>query len=325
MTSHNMTWIKYPSKDFTEIEEIIRSQNIISRFMHIYIALFVPTSLVAGTFNLTTFIKGRSTILRKLDLYLLDLTVTNLLVTLFSFTAITRPDYILTTNLSCGVLSFFFNICYFNAQYIQIAMLYTFLFHDYLPCLRVVTMIKNPLGNLGLVFACAVSSSLVGVMLLGTAGSLLKSTLCQVDPLTAWPEYEIVKFSLGFGVTLIIQVVFFSLLVGKLVRGDAPSQKENRPTYLVMLTITLIMFACRLFYNIMLLNKYKLKLQRDNGSPRDELIMNIAELVLFGESCASNLAILFLHKPCKTALNESVRNLTRRCRREEETHNSMPL
>ncbi|XP_072453856.1 uncharacterized protein [Notamacropus eugenii] len=323
MTSHNMTWIKYPSKEFIEFEDIIRSQTIISRFMHVYIALLVPTSLVAGTFNLITFIKKR-TMLGKPDLYLLDLTVTNLLVTLFSFTATTRPDYILTTNLSCGVLSFFFNICYFNAQYIQIAILYTFLFQDYLPCLRMVTLIEKPLGNLSLVFACAFSSSLVGVMLLGIAGSLLKSTLCQVDPLTAWPEYEIVKFSLGFGVTLIIEVVFFTLLIGKLVQRNAPPQKD-KSTYLVMLTITLIMFACRLFYNIMLLNRSRLKLQRDNGSPRDELIMNTAELVLFGESCASNLAILFLHKPCKLALSNSIRNLTKRCRREEETHNSMPL
>ncbi|XP_020834353.1 uncharacterized protein LOC110202501 [Phascolarctos cinereus] len=324
MISHNMTWIKYPSKDFIEIEDIIRSQNIISRFMHIYIALFVPTSLVASTFNMTTFIK-RHTRMGKLDLYLLDLTVTNLLVTLFSFTAITRPDYILTTNLSCGVLSFFFNICYFNAQYIQIAMLYAFLFQDYLPYLRVVTPIKKPLGNLSLIFVCAFSSSLGGVMLLGTAGLLLKSTLCQVDPLTAWPEYEIVKFSLGFGVTLIIEVVFFTLLIGKLVQRVTPPQKDNRPTYLVMLTITLIMFACRLFYNIMLLNRFRLKLQRDNGSPRDELIMNIAELVLFGESWASNLVILFLHEPCKRSLKKSLQNLTKWCRREEETHNSMPL
>ncbi|XP_043820086.1 uncharacterized protein LOC122726439 [Dromiciops gliroides] len=324
MISHNMTWIKYPSKELIEIEDIIRSQNIISRFMHIYIALFVPTSLVAGIFNLTTFIKRRA-ILGKLDLYLLDLTVTNLLVTLFSFTAITRPEYIVTTNLNCGALSFFFNICYYNAQYIQIAMFYTFLIQDYLMCLRVVTLIKKPLGYLSLVFACAFSSSLGGVMLLGTTGSLLESTLCQVDPLTAWPEYEIVKFSLGFGVALIIEVVFFTLLIGKLAQRDVTPQKDNMPTYRVMLTITLVMFACRLFYNIMLLNRSRLKLQRDNGSPRDELIMNIAELVLFGESCASNLAILFLHKPCRLALKKSLRNLTKRCRREEENHNGMPL
>ncbi|XP_074057087.1 uncharacterized protein LOC141498056 [Macrotis lagotis] len=323
MVSHNMTWIKYPSEEFIEIEDIIRIQNIISRFMHIYIALFVPTSLVAGTFNLVTFIKGH-TKMEKLDFYLLDLTVTNLLVTLFSFTAITRPEYISTTNLSCGVLSFFFNICYFNAQYIQIVMSYTLLFQNYLPCLNMVMLIKKPLGYVSLVFVCAFISSLGGVMLLGTVGSLHENTLCQVDPLTAWPEYEIVKFSLGFGMALIIKVVFFTLLIGKLVRKDAPPQKADTSTYLVMLTITLIMFACRLFYNIMLLNRSRHKLQGDNGSPRDELIMNIAELVLFGESCMNNLVILFLHKPCKLALNKSLRNLTKRCRR-EETHDSIAL
>ncbi|XP_051856371.1 uncharacterized protein LOC127564096 [Antechinus flavipes] len=324
MVSQNMTWIKYPSQELIEIKDIIWSQNIISRFIHIYFALFVPTSLVAGTFNLITFIKGHS-LLGNLDLYLLDLTVTNLLITLFSFSAITRPDYIPTSNLSCGVLSFFFNICYFNAQYVQIAMFYTFLFQDYLPCLRAATLIQKPLGHLGLVFACAFSSSLGGAILLGTASSLSDSALCQVDPLAAWPEYEIVKFSLGFGVALSIEVVFFTLLIGKLARRGAPPQKDGAHTHLITLTITLIMFACRLFYNIMLLNRARLKLGRDNGSPRDELIMNIAELVLFGESCANSLAILFLHNPCKVALIQSLQNLTKRCRREEETHHSISI
>ncbi|XP_044516006.1 uncharacterized protein LOC123234124 [Gracilinanus agilis] len=324
MVLHNMTWIKYPSQELLEIEDIIWSQNVISRFMHVYFALFVPTSLLAGTFNLATLVRRRG-VLTTLDLYLLDSVVTSLGVTLFSFTAITRPDYMVSSHLSCGVLSFFFNVCYFNAQYLQIAMLFAFLFQDYLPCVRRLKLPGGARGCLSLVLACALGASAGGAMLLGTAGSLLESAPCQVDPLSAWPEYEIVKFSLGFGAALAIEAACFLLLVGKLARGNGPAQKDGLSAYPLVLASTLSMFACRLFYNIMLLNRARLKLQRDNGSPRDELVMNIAELVLFAESCAGNLAVLFLHQPCKEALAQGLRNLSRRCRREEEAPSSMAL
>lgn len=35
---------------------------------------------------------------------------------------------------------------------------------------------------------CALCSSLGVVALLGTSGELHKATLCQLDPLTTWPE-----------------------------------------------------------------------------------------------------------------------------------------
>ncbi|XP_007498373.2 uncharacterized protein LOC103100502 [Monodelphis domestica] len=324
MVLHNMSWVQYPSQELLEIEGIIWSQHVISRFMHVYFALFVPTSLLAGAFSLVALGRRRA-VLATLDLCVLDSVVTSLAVTLFSFTTIARPDYIVTSHLSCGVLSFFFNVCYFNAQYLQIAMLFAFLFQDYLPWVRRLKLPAGPLARLSLVLVCAVGGSLGGTMLLGTAGSFLESAPCQVDPLSAWPEYEIVKFSLGFGAALVIEAAFFLLLVGKLVRGHRPRQKSSQSAYPLVLASTLSMFACRLFYNMMLLNRARLKLQRDNGSPRDELVMNIAELVLFAESCASNLAVLFLHQPCKAALAEDLRNLSGRCRREEEAPGGVAL
>ncbi|XP_008562492.1 PREDICTED: uncharacterized protein LOC103582756 [Galeopterus variegatus] len=324
MGFHNMSWVGYPSHVSPAVEDVIASQSIISRCTHIYVALFVPMSLVTGLFNLTTFIRGR-TRLGALDVLLSDLTVTNILVTLLSLSAISRPNYILTTNLHCGVLSFLSNLCYFNAQYLQLVMLVLVLLPSFLSCLLMRTkgaqkLAMGPVAILG----CALCSSLVVVALLGISGELHKTTMCQVDPLIAWPEYEIVKFSLGFGVAVVFKLVFFILLIVRLARQASPPQRDTASAYLIVLAVTLTMFACRLFYNIALLQRARLKLKRDIGSPGDELLMNLAELVLFGESCVTSLATLFLHKPCRLALLNIPEHLTQRCRR-RQADNSISL
>lgn len=53
---------------------------------------------------------------------------------------------------------------------------------------------------------------------------------------------------------------------------------------------------------MVLLQRARLKLQPDVGSPRDELLMSLAELVLGAEGCAHSLATLLLHQPCRRAL-----------------------
>uniref|UniRef100_A0A8C0QL06 Uncharacterized protein n=1 Tax=Canis lupus familiaris TaxID=9615 RepID=A0A8C0QL06_CANLF len=296
MSSHNMSWVQYPSCVSTAVEDVIAAQSIISRCLHVYMALSVPISLVG---------RARQ---GSLDAFLLDLTVTNMLVTLLSLTAISRPDYMATTNLSCAILCFLANVCYFNVQYAQLAMLSVFLLQGSLPCL------------LAAIGGCAFCSSLVLVALLGTSGELFQTTLCQVDPLTAWPEYEIVKVSLGFGLALVLKLAFFILLVVQLARRAAPPQRDTASAPSVVLAMALTTFACRLLYSIALLRRARLKLQRDIGSPRDELFMNLAELVLFGESCVNSLAILFLHGPCRLALLKVPEQLTQRCRKEEPSN-----
>ncbi|XP_008532535.2 uncharacterized protein [Equus asinus] len=320
MSSHNMSWIQYPSRVSTAVEDVIASQSVVSRCVHVYVALFVPVSLVTGLFNLTTFLRGRAR-LGGLDMFLSDLTVTNMLVTLLSLTAISRPDYLATTNLSCAVLSFLANVCYFNAQYVQLAMLFAFLLQGPSSCLRAATSgAQRPAAGLAALGGCAFCSSLGVVALLGTSRELDKTTLCQVDPLTAWPEYEIVKVSLGFGVALVLKLAFFILLIVQLAWRAAPPQRDTASAHLVVLAIALIMFVCRLLYNMALLQRARLKLQRDIGLPRDELLMNLAELVLFGESCVNSLATLFLHKPCRLALLSIPARLTHRCRRGEASN-----
>ncbi|XP_015357551.1 uncharacterized protein LOC107156016 [Marmota marmota marmota] len=315
MDSHNMSWIRYPSHVSPAVEDVIAAQSVISRCMHVYVALLVPLSLVTGLFNLITFIRNHGKLV-ALDMLLSGLTVTSILVTLLSLNAASRPDYILTTNLLCGVLSFFSNMCYFNAQYLQAAMLVLFLlpgFSSYL--LTGAQGTWRPLAGLAAIWGCAVCSSLVVVSLLGTSRELHQTTLCQADPLTAWPEYEIVKFSLGFGLALVLKLVLLLLLSVKPAWRTALTRRDTASARWVVLAITLNMFACRLFSSTVLLQRARRKMQRDIGSPRDELLMNLAELVLSGESCVNSLFTLVFHKPCKLMLLDALGRLTQRCRR----------
>ncbi|ERE74576.1 G-protein coupled estrogen receptor [Cricetulus griseus] len=298
MDRHNMSWIRYPSHVSPDVEDVIAAQSIISRCMHVYVALCVPLSLVTGLFNLSVFIRDR-TRLKVLDRLLAGLTVTSILVTLLSLNAAGRPDYMSTTNLGCAALSFFSNICYFTAQYLQVAMLVP----SFLPVSSGYQLLMRPVASLAAIGGCAVCSSLIVVSMLGTSGALHATTMCQVDPLAAWPEYEIVKFSLGFALALSFQMVLFLLHATQPACRAAPdttdSDTDSDSERWVVLAIALNMFACRLFFNAVLLHRAQLKLRQDVGSPRDELLMNLAELALSGESCINLVATLLLHTPCR--------------------------
>ncbi|XP_043350336.1 uncharacterized protein LOC122456187 isoform X1 [Dermochelys coriacea] len=329
MISHNMTWIRYPSRSFDPsigIEDLIVSQNVISRFMHCYIAFFVPTGLTASIFILTIFIKNylQHSVLEKLDIFLFYFTICNTVMIFFSFTVITRPDYLMVTHLGCGALSFFFNVSYFSSQYLLILMLLAFLLNRFPP--RTVLMTKatqSPMLCVGFVLTCAFCISLVMVALLGT-DNYHKETDCQLDPLFAWPEYEIIKFSFGFGIPLFFQILCFILFFVKAAQPEAPTLRENIQAYLAVLTITITMFVCRLFYNIMILSRTTLKIHKSIGTPKNELMMNIAEIVLFSENCISLIFILCLHKSCQAGILKILMNLTKVCRK-DTTNNRLEI
>ncbi|XP_062041522.1 uncharacterized protein LOC133755427 [Lepus europaeus] len=309
MGAHNMSWIRYPSQVSPAVEDVIASQSVVARCTQVYVALFVPLSLATGLFNLATLIRDRTSP-GALSLLLLGLTVTSLLLTLLSLSAAGRPDYLLTTNLGCGVLSFLSNLCYFNGQYLLAAMCVLFLRPGASSCLHVGGQgARRPALGLAAVLGCAFCSALVLVALLGTSGELHDSTLCQLDPLTAWPEYEIMKFSLGLGLGLVLQLGCCVLHAVPAPRRDTASGGPVVPA------LALNMLVCRLLYNGALLRRAALKLQGDIGSPRDELLMNLAELLLGVESCASSLATLTLHRPCRLALLRELERLTHRCGR----------
>lgn len=314
MPSHNMSWIQYPSHVSTAVEDVITVQGLLARCMQVYVVLCVPLSLAAGLFNLVTFIRRRAS-LSSLDMLLLTLTVTNLLATLLSLTVLSRPGYLAVTHLSCAALSFLANLCYFYAQYLQVVTLFLVL----LPAPT-----ARPAAGLAVLGGCALGSSLGVVALLGTAGQLHTPTLCQLDPLTAWPEYEMVKFSLGFGLALLLELVLCALLAARLVQRVVSPAPATASARCVVLVVALITFACRLFYNVALLQRTRRKLQQDLGTPWDELLMNLAELVLFGESCGDSLATLLLHAPCRLALCRAPERLGQWCRG-AEAHNSVAL
>ncbi|XP_055454462.1 uncharacterized protein LOC129670076 [Psammomys obesus] len=309
MDRHNMSWVRYPSQVSPAVEDVIAAQSVTSRCTHVYVAVCVPLSLAAGLFSLSVFIRDRAR-LGVLDRLLASLTVTSILVTLLSLSAATRPDYMHTTNLGCGALSFFSNVCYFTAQYLQGATLALTLLPGSSGC----RLLARPVASLAAIGGCAVCSSLVLVSLLGTSGELHTTAMCQVDPLTAWPEYEIVKFSLGFALALTFQVGLFFLRAMKPAWRVAPAQGDTASGRWVVLAVALNMLACRLFSNAVLLHRAQLKLRKDVGAPRDELLMNLAELALSAESCNNSVAVALLHTPCRLRLLGLLERLTQRCR-----------
>ncbi|KGL86584.1 hypothetical protein N301_10487, partial [Charadrius vociferus] len=304
MTSHNMTWISYPSKnlDFTspeEIEAFIASQNIISRLMHCYIAFFVPIGLIAGICILIIFIKNylQHKVIENLDLFLLHFTISNIIMIFLSFTVITRPDYLKATHLACNVLSFFFNFSYFNSQHVLILALLILLLKRF-PQRTALRGTQRPILCVGFVLTYSFCLSLTAAVLAGTDNYHLE-TDCQLDPLFAWPEYEIVKFTFGFGIPSFLQILCFTLLFAKEAPAEAPALRQHIRTYAAAYVISITIVICRLFYNVMILFRTALKLQKSIGTPKNEFVMNIAEIVLFCESCASLAFILCFHKPCK--------------------------
>lgn len=327
MTSHNMTWISYPSKNLAfispeEIEAFIASQNIISRLMHCYIAFFVPIGLISGICILIIFVKNylQYKVIENLDLCLLHFTISNIIMIFLSFTVITRPDYLRATHLTCNVLSFFFNFSYFNSQYVLILMLLILLLKRFPPRTGLSKATHRPILCVGFVLIYAFCLSLTEAVLVGTDNYHLE-TDCQLDPLFAWPEYEIIKFTFGFGIPSFLQIICFTVLFAKEAPAEAPALQQHIRTHPAAYIISISIFICRLFYNIMILFRTTFKLQKSIGNPKNELVMNIAEIVLFCESCASLVFILCLHKPCKDEILKIIQN----CRRENTANNHLEM
>ncbi|KFQ63499.1 hypothetical protein N334_11688, partial [Pelecanus crispus] len=304
MTSH-MTWIGYPSKNFSvispeEIEAFIASQNIISRLMHCYIAFFAPTGLIAGIWILIIFVKNylQYKVIENLDLLFLHFTISNIIMIFLSFTVITRPDYLKATHLACNVLSFFFNFSYFNSQYVLILILLILLLKRFPPRTALSQATQRPILCVGFVLIYAFCLSLTEAVLVGTDNYHL-TTDCQLDPLFARPEYEIIKFTFGFGIPSFLQILCFTVLFAKEAPAEEPALQQHIRTYPAAYIISISIFICHLFYNVMILFRTTLKLQKSIGTPKNELVMNIAEIVLFCETCASLVFILCFHKPCK--------------------------
>ncbi|XP_077173346.1 uncharacterized protein LOC143827568 [Paroedura picta] len=316
MTLHNMTWVRYPSHSSTSFEDIISSQSIISRFMHCYFALFVPPGLLAGIGILVVFIKtcARGTS-ENLNAPFLAHALSSLLMILFSFTVTARPDYQEVSFLECGTLSFFFNLAYFGSQYLVVLMMLGVYLERHPPQNALITKAhQNPMVSIGFVLVWAFCTALIVVALLGIENYHAR-TSCQLDPLFAWPEYEIIKFTFGFGVPSASHLFCFILLLVKRPRPAAHPPRPNAHAHLTAVVVAITMFVGRLFYNVSLLSRTALKMQRSIGTPQNELVMNIAEITLFAESCVGLVLVLFLHTPYRSGFFSFIRNITKVCRK----------
>ncbi|XP_069065973.1 uncharacterized protein [Pleurodeles waltl] len=328
MGSQDKTWITYPSQNIdpqTNIEDIIASQNIISRVMHAYMAVFVPLGLLAGICIMAALIKsyGLQKSFSKLDLCLLCLAITEVTILLFSITVIARPGYMEITNLSCGVLAFLFNISYFNTQYLQVMFIFIFLLNKGMPNNPLLIKVtQRPLLCVLIIIVFAFCSSLTVVALLGTVSQLHEIVYCQLDPLNAAPSYDIGKFCLGFGIPSLFMTLLLVLICVKLARSKDFTWKEISHTGRMLIPISIIMFTCRLFYNTLLIRRTISKLQRQSGSIGDELVMNIAEIVMFSQSCFSLVIIMLLHRPCKELVHQMWTSLTQLCKPNERVNNT---
>ncbi|XP_028562983.2 uncharacterized protein LOC114584942 [Podarcis muralis] len=329
MVSHNMTWMKYPSQSrdsFTSFEDIIFSQHVISRFMHCYITLFVPTGLLGGIVILGILIKNHmQRTNEKLDIMLFAHTISNMLMILLSLTIITRPAYLKVSYFECGTLSFFFNLNYFSSQYLLVLMVLSFFLYRHPPQNALISKAhQNPMVSVAFALICAFCATLIVVALLGME-NYHEETDCQLDPLFAWPEYEIIKFTFGFCIPSLAKLLCFVLMFVKKVQPETHPSRYNIHPYLTVLVITITMFVCRLFYNSMILSRTSLKIQRIIGTPQNELTMNIAEILLFSESCVSLVIILCLHKPCRIGLLNVITNLTKVCRRRHASNSPLEI
>lgn len=106
---------------------------------------------------------------------------------------------------------------------------------------------------------------------------------------------------LGFGLALILELASLTLLVAQRAWRAVLPPRDLSSAHLAVLAIALATFSCRLLHSTALLQQARLKLQRDVGSPRDELLRSLAELVLGAEGC-TRPGTRLLHQPCRQAL-----------------------
>ncbi|KAE8579530.1 hypothetical protein XENTR_v10024081 [Xenopus tropicalis] len=319
MALQNKTGLYYPSQTLgpeIDVEEVIFSQTVISRVLHGYIGIMVPLGLLSGITILAIIIrkKIRHQTMENLDFYLLSVAVTDLTIILYSFTAITRPSYMEITNLACGAISTLFNVSYFTTQDLLLLMFFTMVAPNSSMLSSLLTTVnQNRLATMSVTVLFSILMSLLAASLLGTHKELHTTTFCQLDPLNAKPEYDLVKFTAGFCFPTLLTLLLLLLLVYQLRRAEDSTVKENIQTQKATLLHVAIMFVCRLFYNVMLIRRASLKLCVLSMSAREELLFNAAELVVFSGSSLNLIFTLTFHGPCRLGVWKALHFLKKLC------------
>ncbi|KAK1165001.1 hypothetical protein AOXY_G15454 [Acipenser oxyrinchus oxyrinchus] len=309
-------------------ENLTLSGDISSTATYCYIFLALA-GLTASVFILITFIrgcKGRKS-LTKMDTTFFALSLSDLFIILYSISVIAhRPGYLKTTSLNCGVFSFFFNISYFNSQFLQVTMLFFLTFEENRPGVALlIKVLDNALACVGLTALGSFLGSVFTTAMLATGQQLNESLYCQLDPLQAGPRYIIAKFIVGIALPcllLTLLLVKCLLLWKKSETGmGLAARLKACSAFVAVASVTLV---CRIFYNAVLLHRTTLKYRLGSFSPQ-EALCNVAELVMFSGSCLSLVLIVSLHKLCREGMVRTLKSLTDPCRRigRGETHRNI--
>ncbi|XP_041086922.1 uncharacterized protein LOC121301511 [Polyodon spathula] len=310
-------------RNYSEDDLTLSVDISIATYCYTVLAL---AGLTASVFILITFIrgcKGRKS-LTKVDTFFFALSLTDLFIILYSTSVIAhRPSYLKTTSLNCGVLSFFFNISYFNSQFLQVTMLFFLTFEENRSGIALlIKVLDNALACVGLTALGALLGSVFTTALLEMGQQLNESLCCTLDPLQAGPRYDIVKFIVGIVLPYLLLIKCLLLWKKSEIGMGLAAKLKACSAFIAVASVTLV---CRIFYNAVLLHRTSLKYGLGSFSPQQEALCNVVELVMFSGSCLSLVLIVSLHKPCREGMVKTLKTLTDPCRRisRGETHRNI--
>ncbi|KAL4624379.1 hypothetical protein GN956_G17384 [Arapaima gigas] len=240
------------------------------------------------------------------DTVLCNYSICEFYILLFSTSSLAhRPGYMYTTNFNCAVLSFFFNLACICGEFLQVLMALVFACHKDHFSIHTCTKVQDrPTAAVGATFLLSLLLSAVLAAL--RAQRSLYDTDCQLDPFSAPYNYDVAKMTIGFILPVVVKLVL--LLIWIWADPNFLSSLKDNPAFP---TITMVTFACRLFYNIVLMKRAGLK--PGEIPPWKEALMNVAEFVLFSASSICLVLILYLHEPCRKILKEATDCLRKWC------------
>lgn len=302
-SSHNFSFPSTTTSSPTVLAEIW-ANDVISRANYVY-SVFLALGLMAGCFLFYGFVQTYR-IQRSLGwLYrlLAAFCCLQMLVLLLSLHMVAnRPKYLQTTALGCAALYFVIDAASLCSLLILVLMAYA-LTLDPPPN----ALLRKPLVCTALV---VLTSAAVSMLLSGLRNPHTEprqnTNDCFKDHVPV--SYAATRLFLAVLVPYIFQ---FGLLTCGLVRqwktkGRFLSGSEEGPVYL---TVSLLILFCQLFYSVVLVSID----QQEVVTPGKEVLVNVAEFVLYLGSSCSLLLVLFVHRPFRESLHTLLRQLQDCC------------
>lgn len=283
---------------------MIWASDVISRANYVY-AVFLALGILSGFFLLYGFVQTYK-VQRWLGwLYRLLAAfccLQMLLLLLSLHMAVNRPKYLQTAALGCAALYFAIDAASLCSLLILALMAYA------------LTLDPPPNAFLRKPWVCTtlvvLTSAVVSMLLAGLRNPHTEHPQNTNDCFKGQVpvSYAATRLFLAVLVPYLFQ---FGLLTCGLVRqwktkGRFLSGSEEGPVYL---TVTLLMLFCQLFYNVVLLSIE----QQEVVTPGNEVLLSVAEFVLYLGSSCSLMLVLFVHKPFRESLHTLFRQLQDCC------------